>query len=228
MKKLLLLLLFSASIFANIGTIMVVKGNASVKRAHKTLHARNGMTLLKGDKIITQKRTRVQVMLNDDTTITIGPHSSFSFLKYFFDGTKKSTIKMQSNRGFFRSVTGKIGKVAPERFKVKTSLATIGIRGTDFSVQQGNGISSYICNRGEITLKYGKLKKSIIAGDSVLLHLQGSIIKEIGNASMKKSKQAKKILKKHALQIGVKPSRLIDVPDHKIDTPKIRFNCDTN
>lgn len=227
MRKIFLLLTLTLAVFADIGTIMVAKGDAQILRNQKRLPLTNGMSILKGDEVITQKQARVQVMLNDDTVITIGPESSFSFLEYFFDGTKKSAIRMQANRGFFRSVTGKIGKVVPEHFKVKTKLATIGIRGTDFSAQLGEKTASYICNRGEITLKYANIQKSIVAGNKILLHLDGLTVKELTQAAQDGNPQAKALLKKHNTQIEFDTNSIADLSENKIDPKNIKFNCDT-
>lgn len=133
MKKILLILLITVSAWAGIGNIMALRGAAEVERTQGSVAAKSGMELLEGDKIITKEKSRVQVMLKDETIVTIGSNSSFSFDEYSFDGTKDSKVLMHANRGFFRSVTGKLSKIAPERFKVKTASATIGIRGTDFS-----------------------------------------------------------------------------------------------
>jgi len=228
MQKIFLFLLLSIVSFANIGTIMVAKGDAYVKRTQSMLAITNGMSIQKGDEIITKKRTRVQVMLNDDTVITIGPESSFSFLDYFFDGSKKSTIQMQANRGFFRSVTGQIGKIAPERFKVKTQLATIGIRGTDFSAQLGTDSASYICNRGEITLSFSQVQKSVVGGDKLLLHLDGLTVKELPEREIDNNLQVKQLLKKHNEQIGINANNILDITENKPETTNIKFNCDSH
>ena len=207
---------------------MVAKGNAQVKRAQAMIPIKNGMDVLKGDEIITSVQTRVQVMLNDDTVITIGPESSFSFLDYFFDGSKKSTIQMQANRGFFRSVTGRIGKIAPEKFKVKTQLATIGIRGTDFSAQLGVDTASYICNRGEITLSFAQVQKSIVGGNKLLLHLDGLTVKELSTSELNTNPQVKQLLKKHNEQMIIDSNNISDFTENKVDTTSIQFNCDTH
>ena len=229
MKKTVLFLLLSITIvFANIGTIMVAKGDAYIKRAQKTITLKNGMALEEGDEIITKNDTRVQVMLNDDTVITIGPKSSFSFLKYFFDGTKKSTIQMQANRGFFRSVTGKIGKVAHENYHVKTQLATIGIRGTDYSVQLEKDSASYICNRGEITLDYAQVQKHLLAGDKMMLHLEGQTVKALSMADIVRKPKLKKLLSHHTEQTNINSDTISDITENKPETTQIKFNCDTH
>lgn len=166
MLKVLLFFFVTLNAFANIGSIMALKGSAEIhKKSNDTLTAKAGMTINKGDTIITQNKTRVQIILNDDTIITIGSHSSFQFDNYFFDGSKQSTLSMRMNRGFFRAVTGQIGKVAPERFKVQTSSATIGIRGTDFSVRLQNSIERFRCFSGSIRIAFGNSHKDISAGE---------------------------------------------------------------
>ena len=172
MLKILLFLFVTTYSFANIGNIMALKGSAKVhKKSNAISTAKSGMIIEEGDTIITQNKTRVQVILKDDTIITIGSHSSFKFDTYFFDGSKKSILSMRMNRGFFRSVTGKIGKIAPERFKVKTSSATIGIRGTDFSVRLQNAIERFKCYSGGIRITFGNTYKDIGAGESFELNI---------------------------------------------------------
>ena len=167
MNKLLLFLLFTFNLFASIGNVMALRGEATVTRGNTvTINMKAGMSLLQGDKIITKERTRVQIILKDNTIITIGSKSSFSFDTFFYDGTKKSKLKIKARRGFFRSVTGKIGKIAPERFTVETSSATIGIRGTDFSVTITDDSEIYKCYQGAIRVFISDVFKDLIAGEA--------------------------------------------------------------
>lgn len=182
MGKLILVLLLSFSaVFANIGTILVTKGKVEVKRVNEILLVTNGMKLFQKDEIVTQAKARVQIMLKDETIITIGPKSSFSFEEYSFDGTDKSKLTLRANRGFFRSVTGRIGKVAPERFKVKTASATIGIRGTDFSGDISVDREQFKCYSGGITVAYEGGLKEIDAGMMMEISSQKIEVKKISS-----------------------------------------------
>lgn len=167
--KIFLLILVSISLFANIGNIMAIKGSAEVQRVGALILATNGMQLKEGDKILTAPKSRVQVMLEDETVVTIGASSVFGFDEFVFDGTKNSKLSMSANRGFFRSLTGKIGKLAPERFKVKTTSATIGIRGTDFSGEIFADKEIFKCYSGAIVVMYKDGEKEIKAGEMVEL-----------------------------------------------------------
>ena len=173
---------------------MAMKGSASVVRSDGSVDAKNGLSLLEHDRIQTQKKSRVQVMLNDNTVVTIGANSSFSFDTFSYDGTKKSKVAMSAQRGFFRSVTGKIGKMAPERFKVKTVSATIGIRGTDFSADVMDDREIIKCYSGVISVTYKGEEKEVVAGMQLEIRKGSSELEEV-QPQRKKETQAKSLEK---------------------------------
>lgn len=221
MKALLTLLFFTMATYANIGTIMALTGKADVIRDTKTLIASSGMDLQQGDEIVTQLKTKVQVLLYDDTAITIGPKSSFSFVDYVYDGSKNSRLTMQSTRGFFRSVTGKIGKLAPERFKVKTNIATIGVRGTDFSALLRDQNEFFKCHSGEITVSFQDKIKSVSAGEELQLQLDGGKVKEKAKSSKSNASNANQSTTFGSVNIE-------DITEKTQDIQDVKFDCQTN
>ncbi len=192
MIKIILALFISLSAWAGIGNIMALKGEATIERASKSIHATSGAELLEGDTILTKAKTRLQVMLTDGTVVTIGPNSSFSFDEFSFDGTKNSKLSMRAERGFFRSVTGKLGKIAPERFKVKTASATIGIRGTDFSAEISQDKEIIKCYSGAIFVDFKGEFNEVDAGSMIELSPQGMGLKHSfsKNTPIKRSMRA--------------------------------------
>ncbi len=212
------MILFTITAFANIGTIMAISGEAHINRDAKTLNVTSGMEIQKGDEIVTELKTKVQVMLNDNTAITIGPKSSFSFIDYLYDGSKKSRLSMEATRGFFRSVTGKIGKIAPERFKVKTNLATIGVRGTDFSALLRENNAFYKCHSGEISVAFEDRVKAVAAGEQIELQLDGAKVKE-----KSKSKSGNTFSGSNASTF--ESVRIEDITERTQDIQDVKFNC---
>ena len=176
--KFIILILTAVSLWAGIGNIAALKGFAVIHRDGKNINAKPGIEIEQKDNITTKAQTKVQVILNDNTVVTIGSNSSFSFLEF---STKKGDekISMQSTRGFFRSVTGKIGKVAPERFKVHTVSATIGIRGTDFSGLIKKDLEIIKCYRGVIRVNYEGGSRDIVAGNLIRITPHNSKVKAI-------------------------------------------------
>jgi len=164
MKKITLLIVLSIFAWGNIGTIMALKGKVMIQR-DDFIDAQMGMDIMKGDRVLTSKKSRMQVILKDKTVITIGANSSFDFKEYAFDGSKNSKLNFKANKGYFRSLTGKIGKIAPERFKIKTISATIGVRGTDFDANITEDNEIIHCYSGAIWVKFDKGGvKNILSG----------------------------------------------------------------
>ena len=178
MRVLFFVLTLSAFVWSNIGNVAALKGDANILRNSKTLKIKSGMSLEVKDKIVTSSQSRVQVILKDDTVVTIGPDSSFVFDAYTFGTKANSQVAMHIDRGFFRSVTGKIGKLAPERFKVKTVSATIGIRGTDFSALVSDNEEIISCYRGSIVALIDNISHAVEEG------------MELNNANGKVTKKA--------------------------------------
>lgn len=191
MRILFFLLSLAALAWSDIGNVGALKGSATLKRGTADLEIKSGMTLEVKDTIITSAKSRVQVILKDDTVITIGPDSSFVFDAYKFGGKDDSEVSMHINRGFFRSVTGMIGKLAPERFKVKTASATIGIRGTDFSAQIAEEKETIACYKGQITVLLHNGHQPLIVDAGMIMDLaQGKAkLKKLGRTEGKKGEK---------------------------------------
>ncbi len=192
--KFILLLLTAVSLWAGIGNIAALKGLAIIHRDGKNINAKPGIEIEQKDNITTKAQTKVQVILNDNTVVTIGSNSSFSFLE-FSQKKGEEKISMQSTRGFFRSVTGKIGKVAPERFKVHTVSATIGIRGTDFSALIKKDLEIIKCYKGIIRVRYEGGFRDIVAGNFIRITPHNSEVKAITPTQRKRDISPKSTIK---------------------------------
>jgi hypothetical protein len=153
MLKLFLLLFLWTSLLANIATVVDKTGSVVLYRAGKSQPLKEKDGLLEHDLIKTGKDAKVKIFFRDNTAVSLGQNTSFSIDSYLFDGTKKSNVEFSVVKGFFKTVTGRIGKIAPNRFKLKTKNATIGIRGTVFAGLIGEKKDTIICTDGKIFAK---------------------------------------------------------------------------
>ena len=169
MRNILFLLIKSSFLWSGIGNVGSLKGNVNIVRDTHTMKIKSGMDIEVKDRIITKTKSRVQVILKDDTIVTIGPNSIFIFDAYKFGNNSNSKVNMHIERGFFRSVTGQIGKLAPQRFNIKTVSTTIGIRGTDFSAYVSDEKEIIICHRGKISVAVGKKSYIIDEGKQLIV-----------------------------------------------------------
>ena len=113
------------------GVAGYVRGNVQVIPAgtSRAVKVRVGDSVFENQRIVTDSRSRMQLMMVDKSSITIGPNSNLTIDEYKFDKKKPTLGRMvlSSAKGLFRFVGGLLSKRNPVR--VRTPLATIGIRG---------------------------------------------------------------------------------------------------
>jgi hypothetical protein len=147
----MILLISAANIFASIGEITAVHGKAELHRGSDIKQIITGTKLEKHDTIHTGKNSKLQIVFNDKTVISLGQKSDFRVDEYIFEA-KKVEAKFSVTKGFFKSITGKIGKIAPSHFKVKTANATIGVRGTTIIGEVSPQFDIIACTYGQIVV----------------------------------------------------------------------------
>ncbi len=117
------------------GEITLLKGRATVTQGAQTLRLYQGASVLVGDRLHTGPGGRLRLHMIDGTDVTLGENTEFIVHEYEFHGDTGIGV-LELTKGFFRAVTGKITKLGNNNFKVKTPLAVIGVRGTDFWGEQ--------------------------------------------------------------------------------------------
>jgi len=150
MKFIFLLLFGFIALYADIGTISMLNGEAIVTRDGKVTNIKIGDSVKEGDRINTFSKSRMQIILEDDTVISIGKNSEY-VIESYSNGFRQH-VDMRLNKGFLRTISGEIGKVAPERFKLRTKNSTIGIRGTGWLSYVSEDTENYLCFSGTIVV----------------------------------------------------------------------------
>lgn len=169
MRLFLILIMSILPLLASIGKVTIVRGNADIFRNSTQIKVNKGMEIEKEDLLKTAVRSKVQIILNDDTVVTVGPKSEYLFEHFKLEDEPE--VIMELKRGFFKTVTGKIGKIAPQRFKIKTRAATIGVRGTQFMAYIAeNGDELIGCVQGRIVIYTRKDRFDVPAGKMMEYH----------------------------------------------------------
>lgn len=163
MKHIIIIAIFAlfTNLLAAIGTIKSISGDATIERKSKIIAATLGAEIEKNDVIKTIDKGRVKLVFSDNTVIHLSKNAHFSVSDYLFDDTKaNSKMEFQVLNGMFKSVTGRIGKLAPSKFKLKTKTATIGIRGTTIIGKVAPTGDKIGCSKGAIAVsnKFGTVE----------------------------------------------------------------------
>lgn len=181
MKRLLILLtLITSTLFASIGEITALRGSADVIRDGAKQKLSVGSKVEKGDEIKTAAKSKLQILFSDKTVISLGQKSDFKVDEYVFNDNKK-VANFSIGKGFFKSITGKIGKIAPKQFKIKTANATIGVRGTTIIGEVTAKLDIIVCSQGQIVVSSAGREVIVNAGERTIVE------------DMKAPKQSEKI-----------------------------------
>ncbi len=139
--------------FANVvGSIIFKTGDVSVTHEDKSvIAAEKNLALNTGDTIETREG-RVQFSLIDGGKVSLQPNSIFKINKYEFSGKEDGSeyAFMELIKGGLRTITGLIGHKNRERYQLKTTVATIGIRGTEFTVNFNDNQFLMTTNHGSV------------------------------------------------------------------------------
>ncbi len=137
---LLLPLWASAATESIAGSVKMVVGTVTVLRNGATLTATEGLHLLVSDTLRTSADSRLALILQDGTRISLGANTELSLKDFVYQPSDgKVALVLHLARGMMAYVSGKIASFMPQAVKVETPVGTIGLRGTEFAVSlEGN------------------------------------------------------------------------------------------
>lgn len=178
-KYLFLLMIFSGSMLAQIGQVVALKGDVELLRNSLKSNLALKDKILAKDYIITLDNSKTQILLKDETIITIGENSEFDIQDYLFENKINSTTNFNFLKGTFRIITGQIGKISPKNFNLETKSSSIGIRGTEIFLELEPEKEKIICTEGSIKIRIKKTDEVIIlnVGEFLVVDLKTNKLK---------------------------------------------------
>ena len=167
MRLFFILWFLTASSFAAglIGDVILHQGNAVIERTDgEDVNSEVDLDIFSYNIVKTGKG-KVAIKFIDDTRVDITQHSKLIIDEFVYDpNTKTGSLSLKSALGTIRYASGQIAKTSPKNVQITTPTATIGVRGTDFTMTVDELGSSTIillpscdtngnCFVGEITVE---------------------------------------------------------------------------
>lgn len=121
------------------GRVLATAGEGSIARSGQRLPLRAGAEIQSGDVLEVGDKSALQVRFTDESIVALRANSQFKIEEYKYDkdaGSDRSIFGLL--KGGIRTVTGLIGKANQKNYMVRTATATVGIRGTHFTVVSCN------------------------------------------------------------------------------------------
>jgi hypothetical protein len=134
---------FSGAVLAAAGTVSQLSGTLSVQKADGTVRILAQKSEIQpGDTLNTQRDSYAQIKFADGGQVTIKPNTSIRIERFSFDQAQPQQDSFLFNlvKGGLRAVTGLVGKRGnPDAYRLGTTTATIGIRGTTYGTDDCTG-----------------------------------------------------------------------------------------
>jgi len=95
---------------------------------------KQGDLVYEKDEILTSDRSFAVLQFTDGAKVTVRPDSTLIIEQYLYDGSVDDAATLSLVSGGLRVITGSMAKTNPENYKVRTPVALMGVRGTEFSI----------------------------------------------------------------------------------------------
>lgn len=154
------LLLYGFNVVANTASLAPVARVAVSVGETKKLSAAGqeqvlivGSSLSVGDRIRTGADSVAILIFSDEGRISLRAYSELLIRHYQIDPTgDKTRIELELIKGTLRQISGNGSRVQPDRYRLNTPVAVIGVRGTDFLAKTSNDAVEAFVHEGKIVL----------------------------------------------------------------------------
>lgn len=170
-----------ASAFARAGAVTFSVGSVTAVDANGyPRELAKGAAIVSGDTVITAANGYVQMEFADGGVVSLQSQSRLRIDEYEYTGRADGSEKGFFNliKGGLRVVTGLIGKVNRDRYRLKTPVATVGIRGTHFVLR----LCDTDCRVDNAALADG-LYASVLEGEIELTNTLGKFNLDRGSSA---------------------------------------------
>jgi len=120
----------AASAPVQVGIAATVVGDVRMSNATitKAVKIPRRQRLAWGDLLSTRKKSKLQILLLDRSSLTIGSNAKLTINRFVYDPGKKRSLTATVSKGAFRFMSGRKSKKSSA--SISSSVGTIGIRGT--------------------------------------------------------------------------------------------------
>ena len=118
-----------------VGSVVAASGNViAVNKSKISRKLSNGNPVYIGDKVVTGEDGFVRLEMIDNAILDLRCFSILVIEDYDLNTTKRRSI-LNLLQGSLRKITGQIGKMSEDVYELKTPVASIGVRGTEYALR---------------------------------------------------------------------------------------------
>ena len=132
--SIILILFYATSLWGSIGNVDKLEGNGVIDRNKTDITLEQELPIEQYDTVKTGNG-KVGILFIDNTRVDVTQHSKLIIDEFVYDpNTKKGKLNLSAKLGTIKYASGQIAKTSRQDIVITTPTATIGVRGTDFSM----------------------------------------------------------------------------------------------
>lgn len=113
-----------------------------------------GAEVSERDRIVTGRDGMAMLVFMDQGRVAIRPESELLIRQYVDDASGRDTqLHFELMRGTVRQISGDAAHRQPDRYRLNTPIAVIGVRGTDFLAKSDASVIQTYVHEGAITVQ---------------------------------------------------------------------------
>lgn len=149
----LLALVLPAQAVTEAASVLFSHGNVVLTNDTGSYPLEKGAAVSAGDTVITGEDGRIQMRFSDGGLVSLMPNSRFAVEEYSQPtASSEGSASVNLLKGGMRALSGSIGKKDQDSYKLKTDVATLGIRGTQFVVVMDGAAMRVHVGQGSVSL----------------------------------------------------------------------------
>ena len=131
------------------GMVVASRGEVIAMSNGGSRELKQGDFVYVNDEIMTSNRSFAVLQFTDGAKVTVRPDSTMIIEQYLYAGNDSDEATLNLVEGGLRVITGAMAKTNPENYKVRTPVALMGVRGTEFSIML---CGDEVCAEGQMEL----------------------------------------------------------------------------
>lgn len=122
---------------ADVGRVLLAAGDTVAVRGNQSIRLAFGTAVQDRDVLRTGPASNLQVRFVDESIVSVRENSEFRIDEFRFAGTEDGSERAFFSllKGGLRVITGLVGRFNNKNYRMSTTTATIGIRGTDYAAR---------------------------------------------------------------------------------------------
>ena len=116
------------------GMVVASRGEVIALSNGGSRELKQGDFVYVNDEIMTSNRSFAVLQFTDGAKVTVRPDTTMIIEQYLYAGNDGDEATLNLVEGGLRVITGAMAKSNPENYKVRTPVALMGVRGTEFSI----------------------------------------------------------------------------------------------